>query len=250
MMKLKLALLFSMLAMVTHAQEEMLPEKRVRLGLKVGFNASAFTREVAPFDGQRSVKYEDYQSNYRTAGLGGITAQLILSKHFTFGAEALFNARGMAYRQPNYRVVIVDDEGNESFAFNNFNYNIDYVEFPVMIYYGFKPPAYKTLISTYVGLAPATVINRQIKLRYEQGTNGSKSKGRFEKSTLNSVNPFNTSLLAGVQIAGDNSSTINLFGDLMFSHTLRPVFERNLTPEGRNLKTHMVTGSLSFGVRF
>lgn len=249
-MKLKLLLLFSLFGLFAHAQEEPIYEKKVKFGLKAGVNASLFTREVAPFDGERSSKYADFLSYYRPSGMGGVTAQLTLNKHFSLGAEVIFNSRGMAFREPNQRVIIVDDEGNEEFAYTYFNYNIDYIEFPLMINYGFKPPAHKVMVMGYIGLAPGTVVNRKTKLRYEKSTDGSPSRGRNEQARLNSVNPFNTSLLAGVQIGEMNTDRATIFGDLRFSHTLLPVFERDKTLEGANLKTHMFTVSMAFGVRF
>lgn len=250
-MKLKLILLFSLYGLYAYAQEEQpLYEKRVKFGLKAGVNASVFTNEVAPFDGQRSSKYTDFLSYYRPSGMGGVTAQLTLNKRFSLGAEVIFNSRGMAFREPNQRVIVVDDEGNEEFAYNYYNYNIDYIEFPLMINYGFKPPAYKVMIMGYLGVAPGTVINRKTKLRYERATDGSRSSSRYEKSRLNSVNPFNTSLIGGVQVGEMNTDRATIFGDLRFSHTLLPVFERDRTLEGDNLKTHMFTVSMAFGVRF
>jgi len=249
-MKLKLLLLLSAFALAAQAQEEPLYEKKVRLGVKIGVNASVFTREVDPFDGDRSRTYANYLSYYRASGLGGVTALLVLNKRFSFGAEALFNSRGMAYREPNNRVVIIDDEGNEELAYNRFNYNIDYIEFPVMLNYGFRPSTDNLTIMPYAGLAPATVINRKTKIRYEQSTGHTSSKGKYETATLSSVNPFNTSVLLGVQVGQLASEKTSMYGDLRFSHTLLPVFDRASTPEGANLKTHMFTTSFSLGVRF
>ena len=234
----------------SQAQEIPSEEKKVRLGLKIGVNASLFTQEVTPFDGERSREYRDFLSYYRPSGMGGVTAQMMLTKSLSFGAEAIFNSRGMAFREPNQRVVIVDDEGNEEFAYTYFNYNIDYIEFPVMISYGFKRLDQRTMLSGYIGVAPATVINRKTKLRYEETEDGTRSKGRYETATLNSVRLFNTSLLGGIQIGDMNTKKTNLFGDLRFSHTLLPVFERDKTLEGDNLKTHMFTASIGFGIRF
>ncbi|RZM29553.1 MAG: PorT family protein [Pedobacter sp.] len=249
-MKLKLLLLLVIYGLYSKGQEMAHEEKKVRLGLKIGVNASLFTREVAPFDGERLRAYRNFVSYYRPSGMGGVTAQLMLTKNLSFGAEAIFNSRGMAFREPNQRVVIVDDEGNEEFAFNYFNYNIDYIEFPVMINYGFKPIDDRTMISGYVGVAPATVVNRKTKLRYEESMDGSRTKGRYETATLSSVRPFNASLLGGIQIGEMNSKKASLYGDLRLSHTLLTVFERDKTLEGDNLNTHMFTTTLAFGLKF
>ena len=250
MMKLKLTLLFSTFALLVYGQEESVPVKPVMLGFKFAVNASVFTRAVTPFDGDRERKYEHYMTGYRSSGSGGITAQLALKKGFSFEAEALFSSRGMVYRESNQRVIIVDDEGNEEFGYNYYNYNIDYIEFPLMINYKFQHLGKGSYLSGYVGVAPGTVVNRKIKVRYEEARNGERSNGRYEISSLNSVNPFNTSVIGGVQIDGRPVNKLVFFGDLRFNYTLMPVFDRDTSPEGRNLNTHMLTVSLGFGVRF
>ena len=249
-MKLKLTILLSAVTLLVYAQEESVPVKPVMLGFKFAVNASVFTRAVTPFDGDRDRKYENYMTGYRSSGSGGITAQLALKKGFYLEAEALFSSRGMAYLESNQRVVIVDDEGNEDFAYNHYNYNIDYIEFPVMINYKFQHLGKGSYLSGYIGVAPGTVVNRKIKVRYEEAPNGERSKGRYEISTLNSVNPFNASLIGGAQIDGKPMDKLILFGDLRFNYTLMPVFDRDTSPDGRNLKTHMLTAALGFGIRF
>ena len=249
-MKIKLTLLFSVFALLTYAQEEIVPEKRVTLGLKFAANASLFTKTVAPFDGARDRQFEHYQSDYRGTGSGGVTARLDLKKGFSLDAEVLFSPRGMAFKESNQRVITVDDEGNESFAFNNYNYNIDYIELPVMVNYKFQQVGKDSYVSGYVGFAPGTVVNRKTKIRYEEARNGERSKGRYETFSLNIVRPFNTNIIGGVQLEGKPENKLVLYGDLRFNYTLMPVFDRDTNAEGRNLNTHMITASLGFGFRF
>ena len=249
-MKIKLTLLFSLLALLVYGQEEPIVEKPVKLGFKFAINASLFTRAVAPFDGDRAHQFDNYMTDYRGSGSGGVTARLDLKKGFSFEAEALYSSRGMAYRESNQRVIIVDDEGNEEFAYNYYNYNIDYIEIPVMLNYKFQQVGKDTFLSGYLGVAPGTVVSRKTKIRYEEARNGDRSKGRYEISSLNSVNPFNTSLIAGVQLEGKPVNKISLYGDIRCNYTLMPVFDRDINPEGRNLNTRMFTASIGFGVRF
>jgi len=232
------------------AQEQPDFQKKVRFGVKTGINGSLFTRNVTPTANASRNDLSYFNRYFRASALAGLTVDGQLTERITLGAELLFNSRGMVYRERNNYVVIVDDEGDEEQAYNNFNYNIDYVEFPILISYNFKPSSYKLFLSAYTGMAPGIVVNSITKLRYEEGIAGDGGRGRNETLPLKYVNHFNNSLLVGMKVGDNTPFKINLYGDFRLSYTLLPVFNREVSDQGRNLDTRMLTCSVSVGVRF
>lgn len=232
------------------AQERPDFQKKVRFGIKTGINGSLFTRNVTPTANSRSADLSYFNRYFRASALAGLTVDGQLTDRLTLGAELLFNSRGMVYREKNNYVIIVNDEGDEQQAYNNFNYNIDYVELPILISYNFKPSAYRLFLSAYTGLAPAITVNSKTKLRYEDGIDGDGGRGRNETLPLRYVNHFNNNLLAGIKVGDNTPFKINLYGDFRLSYTLLPVFNRSVSDQGDNLDTRMFTCSVSVGIRF
>lgn len=232
------------------AQEQPDFEKKVRFGIKTGFNASLFTRKIMPTSTATRSDFSNFNSFFRSSVNAGLTADGKLTKRINLSAELLFNSRGMVYMERNDHVVIIDDEGEEQQAYNNFNFNIDYVELPILINYNFKPSLHRIYLAAYVGLAPGIVVNSKTKLDYEEGIDGNGREAKNEILPLKNVNHFNNSLLAGVKVGDNNPRKINLYVDFRLSYTLLPVFNRKLSDKGDNLDTRMLTCSASFGVKF
>lgn len=232
------------------AQEQPDFQKKVRFGIKTGINGSLFTRNVTPTANSKRTDLSYFNRYFRASALAGLTADGRLTDRITLGAELLFNSRGMVYREKNNYVIIVDDDGQEEQAYNNYNFNIDYVEFPILISYNFKPSAYRLFLSAYAGMAPGIVVNSKTKLRYEDGVDGDGGRGRNETLPLKYVNHFNNSLLAGIKVGDNTPFKVNLYGDFRVSYTMLPVFNRSVSDQGDNLDTRMLTFSASLGVRF
>lgn len=232
-----------------HAQQPF--EKKVKFGIKGGINGSLFTRTVDPFGPTQRNRLDEFRRYVRFAGFGGFTADAAISEHLIVGAEVLFNSRGMAYREKNYDVVIIDEDGNESQAYNDFNYIIDYAEFPITLNYNFSNPASKTWIAGYAGISPALKLNSITKLRYEKSPDGIGKRNHNEKADLNYVNHFNNSILAGIKIGeARKSKGPSVFGDFRTSYTMLSVFNRSKAENGNNLNTQMLTISVGLGMRF
>jgi hypothetical protein len=232
------------------AQEQPDFEKKVRFGIKTGFNASLFTRKVMPTSTAKRSDFSSFRPFVRSSINAGLTADGRLTDRISLSAELLFNSRGMVYMEENNHVVIVDDEGEEQQAYNNFNFNIDYVELPILINYNFKPSTYRLFLAAYVGLAPGIAVSSKTKLSYEEGLDGNGREAKNEILPLKYVNHFNNSLLAGLKVGDNNPRKINLYGDFRLSYTLLPVFSRKVSDKGSNLDTRMLTCSVGFGVKF
>lgn len=242
---LGLLLLYGLYA---HAQDPF--EKRVKFGIKAGINGSLFTSTVDPFGPSQRNRLNDFRRFFRTSAFGGFTADGSISRRWTIGAELLFNSRGMAYREKNYDVIIVDENGYEEQAYNDFNYNIDYFELPLTINYSFNAASSNVWIAGYAGMAPGFVVNSITKLRYEKPDYGGGRRARDEKSTLNDVNHFNNSLLLGLKVGDNKSRGVSMFGDFRASYAMLPVFSRSSADNGNNLDTKMLTFSVSLGLKF
>jgi hypothetical protein len=242
---LGLLLLYGLYA---HAQDPF--EKRVKFGVKAGINGSLFTSTVDPFGPFQRNRLNDFSRFFRTSAFGGLTADGAVSRRLGIGAELLFNSRGMAYRERNYDVVILDEYGNEEQAYNDFNYNIDYVEVPITINYSFNAASSNVWIAGYAGMAPGFVVNSITKLRYETPEYGGRRRERNEKNPLNNVNNFNNSLLLGIKVGENKTRGTTLFGDFRASYAMRPVFSGSMADSGNNLDTRMLTFSVSLGLKF
>lgn len=225
-------------------------KKQVRFGLKAGVNGSLFSRTVDPFGPFQRNRFSEFSRFLRFSGLGGLTADAVLSSRFSMGAEVLFNARGMAYREENDDFVIIDEEGNEEQAYNDFNYNIDYIEFPITLNYSFNEVGGKVWLAAYAGVAPAVKVHSITKLMYEKSPEGAGRRNNNEKTTLNNVNHYNNSLLIGIKVGELKARGSAVFGDFRTSYAMLPVFKYTTADNGNNLDTRMLTFSVSLGIKF
>lgn len=226
----------------SHAQNE---ESRLKFGAKAGFNLSFFNHDVGPFD-QPDPDYSYFKRSARGAIAAGLTLDIEMAKGFSFGTELLFNSRGMSYREKNDGVIIEDEEGRQKNAYNYYNYNIDYLELPIIINYNFKPEKSKTMVIGYVGIAQAITLNHTIKLDYPKTDSGPKD----QKAGLQDVHSLNKSIVAGVKLGEKEVTGIDMFIDFRGSYTLSKVFNKPVNDYGENLNTHMYTFTLAFGIKF
>jgi len=231
-----------------HAQDAY--ERKLRFGLKAGVNGSLFTKTVEPFGPEQSGRLDYFNRFFRISGFGGLTVDAAVSKRLSVGVEALYNARGMAYREKNNHVILYDSEGNERQAFNDFNYNIDYIEFPLTLNYNFSDTEARTFIAGYAGVAPALAVHAITKMSYAESVDGSGRRARNERANLNEVNHFNNSLLLGLKVGDNNPRKTSVFGDFRMSYTLLPVFKKDEALSKNNLRTEMLTFSLGLGFKF
>ncbi|ACU03746.1 porin family protein [Pedobacter heparinus] len=222
--------------------------KPVIFGLKGGLNASFFTKDVDLFDPASSGNDPSFRRFLRAAAFAGITVDYMVGERFSVGAEVLYNARGMAYRQKNNSVIMIGQNGAEQ-AYNYFKYKVDYLELPLTAGYNVLPVASDNWLTGYVGLAPAIAINKAVKLDYPK-PNAGPWEGQADKSgNLDGVRTFNTSMLAGIQFGGV-PSFVGAYADLRASYTLFPVFTENNSLSGNNLNTRMLSFSFGIGLKF
>ena len=223
-------------------------EKAIRLGFKAGANFSLFTNKVSPFSEPVADKYAYFRRDVRPSAMGGVTAEFMLTKGFSIGAEVLFSSRGMSHSEKNSYVVTYDTEGNKKVGRNRYNYNIDYLEIPVTINYDFEKNSERTRLIGYVGLAPAMNTHAKTKLRYADNLDGDGYRTPNEDAKLNNVRLFNNNFIFGVQLGEKGSKKPNVFGDLRGSYTLRSVF--NSSALTNDLNTKMITGTIAVGIKF
>ncbi|MEJ7557709.1 MAG: porin family protein [Pedobacter sp.] len=242
MKKLIMLAAFTLSCLCTQAQE-----KSIRLGAKIGANFSLFTQSVAPFDQKNGTRFEFFDRDARISGMGGLTAEFILTKGFSFGVEFLFSSRGMTYKEENNYAVILDDEG-ENTATNRYTYNIDYLEVPVTINYNFKEASSSLRLVGYIGMAPSMAIHGKTKLRYAEGLDGDGYRAANENSSLNNVRLYNNNILVGFQAGENSTKRLGGYLDLRATHTLRPTFV-NQTQGANNANTKIVTFTFAVGIR-
>ncbi len=242
---LSILLLYGLYA---HAQDPF--ERKLRFGIKAGVNGSVFLNTVEPFGPAQRSDLGYFRRFFRPSGFGGLTVDGSLSTRVSIGAEILFNSRGMAYRERNDNVVIYDNEGYEQQAYNYFNYNVDYLEFPITINYNFANSSSRLLFAGYAGIAPAIAVNYITKVRYIESIDASGRNANNKKATLKFVNHFNNSLVAGIKIGESSVRRAVVFGDFRTSYTLLPVFSKAEAENGNNLNTRMLTCSLGIGLKF
>ncbi|MEJ2884021.1 outer membrane beta-barrel protein [Pedobacter sp. GR22-6] len=231
-----------------HAQDPF--ERKVKFGIKGGFNASLFTRTVEPFGPAQRARLDYFRRFFHASGFGGLTAEGSISNRFSIGAEVLYSSRGMAHREKNDYVVTYDEEGNEQQAYNYFNYNLAYLEFPITVNYNFADPDSRTYVAAYAGMAPAISVRATTKVRYAESIDASGRRAVNEKSRLDNVNHFNNSILLGIKVGEHNTRSVSPLGDFRMSYTMLPVFKKDVAANGNNLKTAMLTCSIGLGLRF
>lgn len=230
------------------ASAQKLFEKPVVFGLKMGFNGSFFTEDVAGFEPGSPNHNSSFERFLRFSPIIGASVDYTLNKHISFGAEILYNTRGMAYRQQNNNVIMIGQHGNET-AYNYFKYRIEYIELPITVHFNFLPPVQDNWLTFYVGIAPAIAVSESVKFDYPQVTMGPGKEPDDINGTLSGVKAFNASLLSGLQF-GSRPSVMGWFVDLRGSYALMPVFDDKIDGNGDNLDTQMLTFSLGFGLKF
>ncbi len=214
-----------------------------RFGIKAGFNVSSFTKDVGVFE-QPDRAYRAFERSSRGSVTAGLTLDLKLSERFTFGTELLFNPRGMGYKSENRDVEYED--GEEKKTYDYFTYKVDYLELPFTFNYNFNPETSKTSVSAYGGIAPAFNVYHKTKLKYHDTAAGQEN----QKSDLTNVRTSNYSLIAGVQLAENETFGGTSYVDLRGSYMRLPVFDQRLNDIGSNLNTHLYTFTLAFGLKF
>jgi hypothetical protein len=222
-------------------------QKIIKVGLKAGVSGSVFTKDVEPFDPHIPGYYDTFENFVRFAGYGGVTLDYDISPRFSIGAELLYSARGMAYREENDEVLIIGDEGEEQ-AYNYFNFNVDYIELPVTANFSVLPLASKTWLKIYGGIARAAAVHKKTKLRYPD-VDGYDAPD-LVKTQLQHVRTFNTSVIGGLKVGGKKEKSVIPFGDLRGSYMLSPVFNRDKADNRGNLDTRMFSLSLGLGLQF
>lgn len=242
MKSISLFMLFLLAGICSSAQYR---DNKIKVGVKAGFNMSLFTRNVALFD-EPDPAYSNFRRSVRGSFTGGFTVDFKMAKGFSLGTELLFNSRGMSYQEENDRLIGQDEYGNDKTIYNYYNYNIDYLELPVILNYNFKPESSRSVLIAYVGLAQSVLVNHKTKLDYPR-----KDREHSDvKAELNDVHNFNKSVLAGLQIGSKELMGLEPYIDFRGNYTLSPVFNRPVNEEGQNLKTRMLTFTLAFGVKF
>jgi outer membrane protein with beta-barrel domain len=222
-------------------------QKVIKVGVKAGITGSVFTRDVEPFDPHISGYYDTFENFVRVAGYGGLTLDYDIGPRLSIGAEVLYSAKGMSYREDNDDVVIIGDDGEEQ-AYNYFNFNVDYIELPVTLNFNVLPLDSKTWLKVYGGIARAAAVHKKTKLKYPD-VRGYDAPDDV-KEELQHVRTFNTSVIGGLKVGGKKDKRIIPFGDLRGSYMLSPVFNRSKAANGGNLDTRMFSLSLGLGLQF
>lgn len=235
------------MAMGLSARAQISFQKVIKVGVKAGITGSVFTSDVEPFDPRIPGYHYTFENYLRIAGYGGVTLDYEVGPRLSVGAEVLYNARGMAYREENYDVVIIGDDGEEQ-AYNYFIFNVDYIELPVTVNFNVLPLDSRTWLKVYGGIARAAAVHKKTKLKYPDVSGYDAPDDRKEQ--LQDVRTFNTSVIGGFKIGGKKGRSILPFGDLRGSYMLSPVFNRDKAASGGNLNTRMVSLSLGLGLQF
>ena len=219
-------------------------ESRFKPGAKIGFNVSSFTRDVAIFD-QPDEAYSSFKNSVRLSFMAGITLDMEMANSFTLGMELLYNSRGMSYSQKNDRVVIETEGGQTKNAYNNYEYQLDYLELPLTVNYNFKPESANKYVKGYLGIAPAVALRKKSVLTYPK----SDPEHDKQKADLSDVRSFTKSIITGVKL-GESYAENELYIDFRGSYMPDKVFTQRIDDSGKNLDTHMFTFTFSFGFKF
>ena len=235
------------MAMGLSARAQISFQKVIRVGVKAGITGSVFTRDVEPFDPHIPGYYDTFENYARLGGYGGLTLDYDIGPRLSVGAEVLYNARGMAYREENYDVVIIGDDGEEQ-AYNYFSFNVDYIELPVTLNFNVLPLDSRTWLKVYGGIARAVAVHKKTKIKYPDVAGYDAPDD--VKEQLQYVRTFNTSVIGGFKVGGKKGKGILPFGDLRGSYMLSPVFNRDKAASGGNLNTRIFSLSLGLGLQF
>jgi hypothetical protein len=245
-------LLFSGYSLTVMAQDMEAP--RVRFGIKAGVNVSGFTRDVGVFDSNSSrytnSPYNGAQNFARLTCLFGVTADYPINSKWSFVTELLYNGRGGAYQIENPNVYDTDQNGNSTTAYDRYNFQIDYIEAPLILQYRLSIGTDNEAYLLYGGIAPAMLVKSRTNYNYYTGTgDAADASSATTKGVLYHVNTFNISPIAGLKIAFNHDEQRMPFVDFRLEYATLPVFNR---PEsnGYNLRTGMWTLAIGAGLRF
>lgn len=222
--------------------------KPLIFGAKLGMNGSIFTADVDFFDLSSNMNDPSFSRFLRLAAYGGVTVDYMITDRFSVGAEVLYNARGMAYRQENSGVITIGTTGKPEQSYNYFKYKIDYVELPLTAGYNVLDVASNSWLMGYVGLAPAIAVKKEA--MFDNANGLGPLAGKADASgELDHVRGFNTSILAGIQY-GAVPGAVGTYIDFRASYTMLPVFTESKNTRAENLRTQMLTVSLGLGIKF
>ena len=126
----------------------------------------------------------------KTGFCGGLTYEYLLKKHFSFGADIIYNQRGF-----NNDIVFTDKTGNPTGITSTNQFNYDYISIPLKVGYNIGNKFYGF---ANIGVSPSFLIDAKTKfptIDIDGNVNGSE--------TLNVTNNVTKFDLAGlVEIGG------------------------------------------------
>lgn len=222
--------------------------EQLKFGLKAGINASFFNSGVRPFDSQNRRYYSaNFKPFVRASGYGGITLDYEFNGSFSIGGELTYSAKGMSYREKNNDVMVVGEEGTEQ-AYNYFNYQIDYIELPLIVNYRFYTSS-AIWLKGYAGLAKSIAVRKKTVLDFAESNVGPDDSQPSKKADLKDVRSLNGTIMAGFKL-GENKEKYGFYADLRGAYTINPVFNKKFGEQGNHLDTHMTTFSLGIGFKF
>ncbi|MBW4891543.1 PorT family protein [Mucilaginibacter sp. HMF5004] len=251
-MKRPLLLLSAIFISCITVKAQYIDQPRVRIGLKAGLNLSGFTRDVGVFD-QHSATYDNSpyvgaQNFIRLTCLFGITVDYPINNKLSFATELLYNGRGGAYQIENPNVYDTDEYGNAITAYDRYNFQIDYVEAPLLLQYKISVGQDNSTYFLYGGIAPAILVKSRTNYNYYTG-DAADASSTTKKGILYNVNGFNISPIAGLKIAWNHDAPRMPFLDIRMEYATLPVFNRTES-NGYNLRTGMWTLAIGGGLRF
>jgi hypothetical protein len=220
----------------------------------MGFNISGFTGDVGPLDknspGYASSPFVGSEKDWFFTGHVGLTADFRVSNALSIATEALVNGRGGAYKIENDNVVLLDSAGNQSTAYDTYNYELFYLEFPLLIRYHLPIQSSNTMYVIYGGVSPGFKIASNTIYNHYVLQPDSTVSTVSDKNQISNVRSFVVSPTFGFWVyAKDPDMPVDFFGDLRFEYAEMPVFNKP-SENGQNLQTGMWTISFGFGVRF
>jgi len=253
-MKRYLIFLLAVITYCTVANAQDIDQRRVRFSIKAGLNLSGFTNDVGVFDrnspGYATGPYASAQNYARLTCLFGVTADYPISDKLTIATEFLYNGRGGAYHMENPNVYDTDEYGNAVTAYDTYNFQIDYIEVPLLLQYKLSTDHDNATYLLYGGIAPAMVVKSRTNYNYYTGTgNTGNAASASEKGVLYHVNNWNISPLVGLKIAWNHDAPRMPFLDIRLEYAASPVFNRSES-NGYNLQTGMWTLAIGGGLRF
>ncbi|WP_199119616.1 porin family protein [Pedobacter sp. ASV28] len=239
-MKSKIFSFLLLLSLNSFSQEK----TKLKIGLKLGINFSAFTNKAQMLTTFDAMGYNDFESYFRGSIAVGLVGEYNLSNRLNVGTELLYNSRGNAYRRENNSVLSLNSNGGRQQAYDYYIFKLDYLELPIMINYKFLNGS-STYLSAYGGVAPGILVSSNVSLKYPTITSGPGNGQPNRDQSLHGVNKLNISPLIGVQVGSQQLGKTTFYLDLRGSYGIVPVFKNNI-----GFDTRMVTGTFGLGLKF